>query len=85
MANRADSEEGVPVLLACVNLVKDASRNIVPPIKLTSMNKAVTADFRSTAPAWERIKPSAKEGDVGNLIQVLAVRNFAGSAKGAKK
>jgi hypothetical protein len=84
MVNRADSEEGVPVLLACVNLVRDASSGRVPQVKLTAMNKAVVADFLTTAAAWQRIKPAATEGDVGNLIQVLAVRDFASHGKGAK-
>jgi hypothetical protein len=84
MANRANSEEGVPVLLACVNLLKDPSSNKVPPVRLTAMNKAVTTEFRTTAAAWKRIKPNSEEGDVGSLIQVLAARDFASGGKGGQ-
>jgi hypothetical protein len=45
------------------------------------MNNAVTNEFRTTAAAWERIKPNSAEGDVGSLIQVLATRDFASGGK----
>jgi hypothetical protein len=84
MAHRADSEEGVPVLLACVNLVPERTGIKAPAAKLSPMNKAVAADFHATAAAWQRLKPNAAEGDVGSMIQVLALRDFAIVGKGGK-
>jgi hypothetical protein len=84
MASRADSEEGVPVLLACVNQVVDKATGKVPPAALSPWNAVVVADFRQTAAAWQRVRPNATEGDVGSLIQVLAVRDFAAGGKERK-
>jgi peptidoglycan/xylan/chitin deacetylase (PgdA/CDA1 family) len=72
MAPRADSEAGVPVLLACQDLVAEKMW-----AKTTAANAAIAAEFRRTAAAWQRIKPGAPATDVGNLIQVLADHDFA--------
>ena len=77
MATRADSEEGVPVFLACVNLVVDKSSQKAPQGKVTKLNAAVVSEFRETAAAWERIQPNSPEGDVGKVIQILAERDFS--------
>jgi hypothetical protein len=65
---RVNSEEGVPVLLACVNLVGPQP---------AAHNSAVAAEFRQTAAAWERIHPHPKDTDVGKVIEVLAYRDFS--------
>lgn len=72
MAPRADSEEGVPVLLACQDLVAEKKW-----ARTTATNAAIAAEFRRTAAAWQRLKPAAPVTDVGNLIQVLADHDFA--------
>lgn len=77
LAPRANSEEGVPVFLACMNLVTDKSSHKAPPVQLTALNTAVAAEFRQTAAAWERIRPNAPATDVAEIIVVLADRDFA--------
>ena len=77
MAPHANSEEGVPVFLACINLVADKSSHKVPPVRRTALNRAVAAEFRQTAAAWERIRPNPPASDVAQLIVVLADRDFA--------
>lgn len=73
--SRANSEEGVPVFLACVNLVGAKSSRRTRHA-LTPFNAAVAAQFRENAAAWERIRPNSSAGDVGKLIEVLAARDF---------
>jgi hypothetical protein len=73
LSPRVNSEEGVPVFLACVNLVGKAA-----PAALTPLNAAVAAEFRRDAAAWERIRPNSPETEVGKLIEVLAYRDFSG-------
>lgn len=77
LAPRENSEEGVPVFLACINLVPDPSLHKVPPIQLTALNTAVAAEFRQTAAAWKRIRPNAPVADVAEVIVVLADRDFS--------
>lgn len=77
LAPRANSEEGVPVFLACMNLVTDKSSHKAPPVQLTPLNAVVAAEFRQTAAAFERIRPNATQTDVAEVIVVLADRDFA--------
>ena len=79
MSKRANSEAGVPVLLACVDLAPLKGTNKPPVPQLSPWNKTVTAQFKQTVAAWERVNPKPQEGDVGKVIQVLATRNFASS------
>lgn len=76
MAPRADSEAGVPVILACQDLVAEKKW-----AKTTETNAAIAAEFRRTAEAWQRVKPGAPATDVGNLIQVLADHDFANGGR----
>jgi hypothetical protein len=74
LAPRANSEEGVPVFLACINLVPEKGSH--PKPRLTPLNKAIAAEFRQTAAAWERIKPNPPVADVAEVIVVMADRDF---------
>ncbi len=76
LAPRANSEEGVPVLLACEDLVVDKPSQ-KSTVTLTAFNAALASDFRKTSEAWQRIHPDAADTDVAKLIEVLAVRDFA--------
>ena len=77
LAPRAYSEEGIPVFLACEDLVPDRTPR-KSAATLTPFNAALAADFRKNAEAWQRIHPEATDADVGKLIEVLAERDFAG-------
>jgi hypothetical protein len=79
---RANSEEGVPVFLACLNLVADKSTHKVPPVQLTPLNRTVAAEFRQVAAAWERIRPNSPASDVAEVIVVLADRDFSNGGTG---
>ncbi len=74
---RAYSEEGVPVFLACEDLMPDKTPR-KSAATLTPFNAALAADLRKNAEAWQRIHPQATDADVGKLIEVLAERDFAG-------
>jgi hypothetical protein len=84
IATRADSEEGVPVFLACLNLVASDASHKAPPAALTALNASLAVEFRQTAAAWERVRPNPAASDVGHVIEVLAVRDFANGGKGPK-
>ena len=77
-AARSTSEEGVAVLLACVNLVEDKSSGKVPPVAPTKLSTTIAAELRRDSAAWERIQPNAPASDIAKLIQMLAERDFAG-------
>ena len=76
VAPRAYSEEGVPVFLACENLLTVATSQS-RPVTLTPFNAAVASDFRQRAEAWQRSHPDATADDVAKLIEALAERDFA--------
>ena len=77
LAARPNSEEGVPVILACVNLMASKQKKNARPAALSAMNTAVVADFKRNTAAWERIKPNSPEVDVATLIQIMAERDVA--------
>ena len=69
------SEEGIPVILACVNQVGATHAALTP------MNARIVADFRETAAAWDRVMPHSPESDVGKTIQLLARKDFERGGK----
>ena len=79
LAPRAYSEEGIPVFLACEDLVRDGTSR--QPAALSRFNAAFAADLRKNAEAWQRIHPDATDADIGKLIEVLADRDFAGGGR----
>ena len=80
LAPREYSEEGIPVFLACEDLLmKQPSRN--PAGALTPFNAALAADLRKYAEAWRRIHPNAPDTDVAKVIEVLADRDFSDGGK----
>jgi hypothetical protein len=79
-ATREYSEEGVPVFLACVDLVAEQAGKSGAPA--TPFSAQIAANLRHYGDAWQRLHPDAPEGDVARLIQILADRDFAHGAKG---
>ena len=73
LSPRVNSEEGVSVFLACVNVIGRKPA----PASLTRSDAAVASEFRRDAVAWERIRPNAPATEVGKLIEVLAYRDFS--------
>jgi hypothetical protein len=77
---REDSEVGVPVFLACEDLVAEqAGKPGAPPNPFSAQ---IAADLRRFGDEWLRLHPDAKEEDVARLIQILADRDFVRGAKG---
>lgn len=76
MGDRAYSDEGIAVFLACENLSAAA------PAEVSQFSARVAADFRSTAIAWQKIHPEAPAADVAKVIEVLAERDFARNGEG---
>ena len=77
MAFRADSEEGVPVLLACINQVVGRSVSKAAAVKLVPWNAQIAGEIRQDAAAWQRIRPNCPVSDVAHLIQVVAQRDIS--------
>ena len=80
LAPRAYSEEGIPVVLACEDLVRDGTSR-QPATTLTPFNTAFATDLRKNAEAWQRIHPDAADADLAKLIEALADRDFAVGGK----
>ena len=76
LAPRAYSEEGIPVFLACENLVADKTSRAPGKVALTPTNTALASAVHRNAEAWQRIRPDAQGKDVAQLIEVLADRDF---------
>jgi hypothetical protein len=74
------SDEGIPVLLACVNLIAEQKGEAVPPP--TEFSRHFAAELRRYGDAWQHMHPDAPDTDVSKVIEVLAVRDFAHGAKG---
>ena len=77
LAPRVYSEEGIPVFLACVNLVPaklshDSAKSTLPPL-----GAALASNLHRNAEAFQRIRPNARAKDVAPLIEVLADRDFS--------
>lgn len=75
-APREDSEVGVPVIIACVDVVARKAGKPVAPASVFSAQ--IASDLRRYGDAWLRLHPDAKEEDVARLIQILAERDFRG-------
>ncbi len=77
LAPRIYSEEGIPVFLACMNMVP--ARTLHKPAKVTlpPLSAALASAFHRNAEAFQRIRPDAKAQDVAPLIEVLADRDFS--------
>jgi hypothetical protein len=80
-APREDSEVGVPVFIACVDVVAMKAGTRSAPA--TPFSAQIASDLRRFGDAWLRQHPDAKEGDVARLIQILAERDFRGVKGGA--
>lgn len=75
-APREDSEVGVPVIIACVDVAARKAGKAGAPANAFSAQFA--ADLRRYGDAWQRLHADAKEADVARLIQILAERDFRG-------
>lgn len=76
LAPRVYSEEGIPVLLACENLVPSKDAHKPAKVTLTALNAAFASALHRNAEAFQRIRPDAQAKDVAPLIEVLADRDF---------
>ena len=79
LAPREYSEEGIPVFLACEDLVVRTTPRSAAAI--APLNAALVADFRKNVEAWQRLHPDAPSTDVAKVIEVLADRDFARGGK----
>lgn len=74
------SEEGIPVFLACVDLVvEQAGKTGASP---TPFSAQIASDLRRYGDAWQRLHPDAPETDAAKVIEMLAERDFVRGAKG---
>ena len=74
-------DEGVPVFLACVDVVAETAGKA--KAAATPFSAQIASDLRRFGDAWQRLHPDAPEGDVARLIQILAARDFAHGDKGS--
>ena len=73
------SEEGVPVVLACVDLVAELAGK--KGASATPFSAQIASDLRRYADEWQRLHPDAMESDAAKLIQILAERDFGRAAQ----
>jgi len=74
------SEEGVPVFLACVDLMAEHVGKTGP--SPTPFSAQIASDLRRYGDAWQRLHPDAPETDAAKVIEMLAERDFVRGAKG---
>ena len=79
LAARTYSEQGIPMILACENVV--ARTPIAPSSKHSDAEFAPA--FRKDVEAWERLHPAAAAADVASLVELLADRDFARAGRSA--
>lgn len=74
LGERAYSDEGIPVFLACVNVA--GAKAGEPGAEVTQLNAKVASDLHQCAGAWQRLFPEAPVTDVSRVIEVMAERDF---------
>ena len=74
------SDEGIPVFLACVDLVAETSGHVTA--QPSSLSKSVGSHIRRYGDAWQAMHPDAPDTDVSKVIEVLAERDFARGGNG---
>jgi hypothetical protein len=80
LGSRAYSDEGIPVFLACEDLVAAKIHRRAPPP--SGWSKTVASDLRRNGEAWLRIFPNAPDTDISKLIEILAARDFSRGSGG---
>ena len=80
LGSREYSEEGIPVFLACEDLVAVKTHRHTPPP--SAWSQTVASELRKNGEAWLRIFPKAPDTDVSKLIEVLAERDFSRGSRG---
>lgn len=82
LGSRAYSDEGIPVFLACENMV--AGKTGRPAARPSALSQAVASDLRKNGEAWLRLFPEAPTTDVSKVIEILAERDFSRGGRGEK-
>jgi hypothetical protein len=80
LAKRKYSEEGIPMFLACDNLVRAAERPAIGAAELTS-NAPLLAAFRRYADALPQARANVSDGDVAKIVELLADQDFASGGR----
>ena len=80
MGSHEYSDEGIPVFLACVDVVAERAHR--PQVSPAALSARLAADLRRYGEAWERLHPDAPDTDISKVIEVLAERDFARGGKG---
>lgn len=78
---RVYSEEGIPMLLACENLVPNAATGMPVVLPTTEFNKVFSSAFRQYAEAWQRLLPGATDASIPKVLEFLADMDFARGGK----
>ena len=76
------SDEGIPVFLACVDLVAESRGGL--SAQPSSLSRSVGSNIRRYGDAWQAMHPDAPDTDVSKVIEVLAERDFAHGGLGEK-
>ena len=77
LAPRAYSEEGIPVFLATVNLVRVGTTQPSSDASPTALSATLASEFRRNADAFRRLRPKAQAKDIAPIIEVLPDRDFS--------
>lgn len=81
LAARANSEAGVPVFLACQDLVAEKGAQTSKPNPSSTFSEAIAHEFRESAASWQRVRPDAPASEAANVIEMLAERDFANGGR----
>ena len=82
LSTRVYSEEGIPMLLACENLVP-AANGKPAMLPTTAFNKMFSSAFKRYAEAWQRLHADATDADVPKVLELLADLDFTQGGKEA--
>ena len=72
LSSRVYSEEGIPMILACENLVPGQQSSAAS----TDLNRNFASAFRRDADIWQRLHPNAAPNVVAKILELLADRDF---------
>lgn len=84
LAPRVYSEEGIPVFLACLNLVPARTTSQPAKVSPPAFSGELASTFERNAAAFQRIRPNAQAKDIAQIIEVLADRDFTSGPVGGQ-
>lgn len=82
LRERLTSEEGIPMFLACENLVQGEAGAVPADGTSAALNEKLALAFQRDTETWQRTRSELTVTDLCRIVEVLAARDFAPGSTG---